>query len=153
MYHHTKRASGVEIVLLNNKIFIFRSAVRVLILSGYLMRLTPTMKQVRCRSYFWGKDSKKSAHISHLSFYFQAYCCGTETNCVFEFHSATNFLNQPVYIIGKWFDSNWSIFLNEVSVLHGNHCVLINDWIRNLGIYLCCVTGWYFPANFSWRQL
>ena len=54
---HTKCASGVENLLLNNNFSVVRYAVIVPTPPVYLMKLPPTVRQVRYGSYFWVKQS------------------------------------------------------------------------------------------------
>ena len=84
---------------------------------------------------FWGGNTQQSAHTSHLSIYYQVYCCGSEKNCVYAFQPVSNSLVYRDYIICKWFDLNWSVIwvFNYMVVLHGKACVLINYWIGHFG--------------------
>ena len=59
---------------------------------------------------------------------------GRKKHCVYAFHPVSDSLGFPAYLIGEVFDHIWFVFfLNYLYVLHGNICVLINDWIGHFG--------------------
>ena len=141
MSQHTKRNSGVEIVRLMNNIDVARSAVCVLKSPGYLIRLLRNLIRVQYRSSFWGRQyTTIFPYVTYLRLFSGIMLC-VRKKCFYDLHPAADFLVYLAYLIGKVFDSNWSVIwnFNYIYVLHGNSNVFISDFIGNFGniVMLC----------------
>ena len=61
-----KRAYGFETVLSNNNFSVIRSVVVIPTSPGYLMRLPPTVRQVRYGQYFGGATIQNNTNICYI---------------------------------------------------------------------------------------
>ena len=125
-----KYASGVKIVPLDNNFTVVRSDVHLTTSPGYFLVFPPTVRRVRYGSSFGGARIHNNLPIYNIFPYFSGILFWCRKNIV----SVTFTLTPTTWDIllislAEYLIQTCQCFFNNLSVLHGKTCVLINDCI------------------------